>query len=920
MLPADLQSRVAQRLFGLFLLAAMLPVALLGLFTYVQVRNHLLDLSQQQLLQQSKEFGMSLVGRLHRNAEELQQRAVQFAEPNSLEADSGSDFSAFISIQSNTLPLTDDQQRHLQRNRILLWSTDAGQYSMLVRLPQGQTLLQGMLQTTSLWRDEDLDLPYCILGTAAQILYCSPRLGKPQVSLPMDQPVHSGVFSWLTPHETYQVAYWQALLQASYANSGFTVVTMHAESEALATLSHFRGLFPAVLALAMVAAAWLSLGQIRRQMRPLHELTKGAQRLAQGDFDVAVEIQSQDEFAELAQTFNHMSLSLKQKFHLLGALGELDRAILSASEMEYVVQTVLDQIPQTVCCDYISVLQSNENSNPGYAWLTYRNVETRSKSTKVSVNLTKTTLQTLNSIWPWLELETGQPELEFLQPLIDQGLHYTWLFPAEIDSHRLTILIFGFKTRPVSPVETIQVGRSIADRLAVASSNIAWEERLYHNAHYDALTDLPNRVLLRDRVEQAINRARRDQYSVAVMLLDLDRFKEINDSMGHSVGDTLLADVASRLAHQVRTSDTVARLGGDEFVILLTDLERGNEAAVVSTMVQKLLNALAEPITLGEQTVKIEASIGIALYPENTETFEDLLKGADAAMYESKRQKRGGYRFYSVAINQRAQERFHLAQELRQALERNEFLLYYQPKVETHSGRIMGAEALIRWQSPSRGMVPPGLFIWLVDEVGLSQSLGEWVLRTACAQLIAWDRVGLPPIDISVNVSPSQLLESHFVESVFGIIAASGLPPQRIELEILEESAVDATTETRNKLQQLHAGGIKIALDDFGTGYSSLVYLTRIPANVLKLDRGFIRDLANDPRQASIVSGIINLARSLGMQIVAEGVEEEAQRATLEALDCDLIQGYLFSRPLPATEFAELCKSRAMVTRTHRGS
>jgi diguanylate cyclase (GGDEF)-like protein len=920
MLPADLQSRVARRLFGLFLLAAMLPVALLGLFTYFQVRDHLLDQSQQELLHQSKNFGMSLVARLNRCAKELQRLAAQFADAPFAQDDAGSDFSAFASMPSNSLPLTHAQQRHLLHNQVLLWSTDSDHYSMLVRLPQQQRLLQGELRTQGLWRDDDLDLPYCILGATAEVLYCSPELGKPQLSLPTDHPVHAGVFTWQTSHETYLVAYWQALLQASFANPGFTVVTLHAKTKTLAALNHFRKLFPTVLALALVAAAWLSLGQIRRQMRPLHKLTEGAQRLAQGDFDVAVEIQSRDEFAELAMTFNQMSLSLKQKFHLLGALGELDRAILSASEMEYVVRTVLEQIPQAICCDFIGVLQSNDNSDPGHAWLTYRNTDPSGKSAKLDVNLNAKTLQTLKGIWPWLELTAGQPELEFLQPQNENGLRHAWLFPADIESHRLTILILGFKTHNLSVEDAIQVGRSIADRLAIASSNIAWEEKLYHNAHYDALTDLPNRVLLRDRVEQAINRARRDLCSVAVMLLDLDRFKEINDSMGHSIGDTLLADVANRLAHHVRSSDTVARLGGDEFVILLTDLERGDEAAVVSSMAQKLLNALAQPITLGNQTVKLEASIGIALYPENTETFEDLLKGADAAMYESKRQRRGGYRFYSDDINQRAQQRFHLAQELRQALERNEFLLYYQPKVETCSGRIMGAEALIRWQSPTRGMVPPGLFIWLVDEIGLSQSLGEWVLRTACAQLVAWDRAGLPPIDISVNVSPSQLLENNFVESVFEIIATSGLPPQRIELEILEESAVDATTETRNKLQQLQSGGVKIALDDFGTGYSSLVYLTRIPANVLKLDRGFIRDLATNPRQASIISGIINLARSIGMQIVAEGVEEEAQRAILEALDCDLIQGYLFSRPLPAMEFAELYKAKAMATRKHRVS
>ena len=920
MRPADLQSRVARRLFGLFLLAAMLPVALLGLFTYIQVKNHLLDLSQQQLRQQSKNFGMSLVGRINRHAEELQRRAVQWQKPGSLEADAGSGFSAFTSVAPDAPPLAEEQQRHLQHNKVVLLSNTNGRYSMLVRLPQQQTLLQGDLRIAGLWQDEDLDLPYCVLDANDQPLYCSSDLGRLQVKLPANHPSHAGVFTWQDQDETYLVAYWQALLQASYANPGFTVLTLHAKSEALAALSHFRQLFPAALALCLVAAAWLSLGQIRRQMQPLHDLTHGAQRLAHGDFDAAVQIQSQDEFAELARAFNRMSLSLKQKFHLLGALGELDRAILSASEMEYVIQTILDQMPQAVSCDYLTVLQSNDSANPSYAWLTYRTTLSLSKTAKVNVNLTPVALQTLNGIWPWLELEAGQPGGEFLQPLAEQGLRYAWLFPADIDSHRLTVFILGFKQRPAVPEETVQVGRSIADRLAVASSNIAWEEKLYHNAHYDALTDLPNRVLLRDRVEQAINRARRDQYSVAVMLLDLDRFKEINDSMGHSSGDQLLAHVASQLAQHVRSSDTVARLGGDEFVILVTDLERGNEATVVSNLAEKLLTSLSEPIILDAQSIKVEASIGIALYPENTETFEDLLKGADAAMYEAKRLQRGGYRFYSVEINQRARERFHLAQDLHMALERDEFLLYYQPKVQTHTGRIVSAEALIRWHSPSRGMVPPGLFIWLVDEIGLSLSLGAWVLRTACAQLVAWDRAGLPPIDVSVNISPSQLLEDNFVESVLAVITATGVPPQRIELEILEESAVDATTETRNKLQQLQAAGVRIALDDFGTGYSSLVYLTRIPANVLKLDRGFIQDLTTDPRQASIVAGIINLARSLGMQIVAEGVEEEAQRAILEALDCDLIQGYLFSRPLPAEDFAQLCKTQTTTIRNSLGS
>ena len=910
MLSAYLQSRVARRLFVLFLLAALVPVALLGLVTYNQVKHHLIDLSQQQLRQESKTFGMSLIGRLQVLREALRRHAAEAVDSGRVDPAGHDGFSGFVRVDEQDLRLTDAQQRQLMLGEVVLLAENPGHYSMLLRLTGPHSLLQGHVQPATLWSDASIVTPYCVLDATGEVQYCSPEISGFQIRLPAARSSNSGVFIWQSPQETYLAAYWHALLQAPFANQGLTVVTLHARTEILAELTHFRMMFPAVLALALAAAAWLSLGQIRRQMQPLHTLTVGAHRLAQGDFDVAVDIQSQDEFGDLARAFKRMSLRLKQKFHLLEALGELDRAILSASEMEYVVQTVLEHAPLTVNCDFIIVLQTKNDPVQGEGWLSYRIIDGPPQTLKANVTLDATTLTHLTSDQPWLELESNNPAAGFLHPLFESGLAAAWLFPAAVDSHLSTVFILGYRERAAETQEMLQVGRSIADRLTVAGSNIAWEEKLYHNAHYDALTDLPNRVLLRDRVEQAINRAKRDGRAVAVMLLDLDRFKEVNDTMGHSSGDELLARVADKLSGLLRESDTIARLGGDEFVILLTDLERGNEATAASSMAEKLLKTLTKPVTLDEQTVNIGASIGIALYPDNSQTYEDLLKGADAAMYESKRIQRGGYRFYSTDINRRAKERFHLVQELRLALERNEFLLYYQPKVEVGSGRIVSAEALIRWQSPTRGLLPPGLFIGMIDEIGLSHQLGEWVLRTACAQLAAWDRLGLPAITLSVNVLPSELLQSDYVDRVLEIITSSGLKPERIELEILEETAVDSSEETKAKLFQLSTQGVKIALDDFGTGYSSLIYLTRIPANILKLDRGFICELATSPRQLSIVAGIITLARHLDMKTVAEGVETGAQRDILEVLECDLIQGYLYSPPLPAKDFSQLLQQR----------
>ena len=479
------------------------------------------------------------------------------------------------------------------------------------------------------------------------------------------------------------------------------------------------------------------------------------------------------------------------------------------------------------------------------------------------------------------------------------------VFPISNDDTLQQLLLLAYVTPPEEVDDVIQGGRALADRLGIALSSLAQEKKLYHQAHYDSLTDLPNRVLLRERCEQAIVRAQHNRTAAALILIDLDNFKQVNDTLGHVSGDLLLSECAIRLKQHLGDGDTLARLGGDEFVILLQDLGLGEERAVLNRRLAELMRALSVPLTVNEHQIDTPASMGVALYPADAIHFDELLQMADAAMYKSKREQPGGFHFYSSDLQKQSKTRFDLTQELREAVKRDELVLYFQPKVDARTRLVAGAEALVRWLSPTRGLVPPGMFLQLLDEMGLGVWLGEWVLDRACAQLRTWEDAGLASIPVSINMSPIQFERTAVLEQVKASLDHYRLDASRLEIEILEATAVDDSRQVQETLLALREEGIRVALDDFGTGYSSLVYLTRIPANVLKLDQAFIRNLHSDVRQQKIVKHIIALSKTLDYRVVAEGVEEEAQLSLLVAMGCDYIQGYLIGRPIPAEEFAD---------------
>jgi diguanylate cyclase (GGDEF)-like protein len=433
------------------------------------------------------------------------------------------------------------------------------------------------------------------------------------------------------------------------------------------------------------------------------------------------------------------------------------------------------------------------------------------------------------------------------------------------------------------------------------------ESRLHHLAYYDALTNLPNRVLFHDRLQQMMIKARRTGKQVALLFLDLDRFQQINKTLGHDVGDRLLQEVAERLRNYIRKSDTVVRLGGDEFALIIDDIKNHKD---VSRLARKVLELLAKVTMVDSYELYITSSIGISLFPEDSEEAEGLMRCAETAMYRAKESGKNNYQFYTADMNTRALELLLLETGLRKALENHEFVVHYQPQFDLSSRRLIGMEALLRWRHPARGMISPADFIPLAEETGLIVPIGEWVMKEACAQNKAWQDAGYQQVKVAVNMSGLQFRQESIAKTVARVLAETKLAPQYMELEVTESMIMgnaEATIATLNELKQM---GVRLSIDDFGTGYSSLSYLKLFPIDNLKIDRSFIKNINYDENDAMIADSIIALAHSMNLSVIAEGVEEEAQLQLLQEKNCDAVQGFFTGRPVPAEDFVDFFNSQ----------
>ena len=520
--------------------------------------------------------------------------------------------------------------------------------------------------------------------------------------------------------------------------------------------------------------------------------------------------------------------------------------------------------------------------------------------------------------WSWQEA-AGRPMAEIFR-IIDAATRQTTPNPMEmavgqdrtvhLPLNCILIRRDGFETPIEDSVAPIHDRHGHVSGAVIVFHDVsaarAMTLEVTHSAQHDFLTGLPNRMLLNDRVGHAITSARRHMNKVAVLFLDLDGFKHINDSLGHPIGDKLLQSIAKRLVGCVRGADTVGRQGGDEFVVLLSEVRQPEDAAAMAT---RMLQAVAEAHSIDQHDLHVTASIGVSVYPDDTLDAESLIKNADTAMYQAKENGRQCYRFFKPDMNVRAVERQSIEEGLRRALERQEFALHYQPKINLRTGVITGAEALIRWTHRTRGPIPPVQFIPVAEECGLIVPIGKWVLRTACAQCRAWVDAGLPVSTIAVNVSAMEFWDENFLQGLLAIFDETGLDPRYLELEVTESVLMKRAESTASVLQTLREMGVQVAVDDFGTGYSSLSYLRKFPIDTLKIDQSFVREISTSPDEAILVTTVISMARSLKLRVVAEGVETPEELAFLQAHQCDEAQGYYFSRPVLPQQLARLLES-----------
>ena len=460
----------------------------------------------------------------------------------------------------------------------------------------------------------------------------------------------------------------------------------------------------------------------------------------------------------------------------------------------------------------------------------------------------------------------------------------------------LIIIVITLAVLAIALITSVLDLRMEARTSTLSSSLSRANRELTYLALHDNLTKLPNRILLDDRLKQAIQNTDRENSCFALMFIDLDGFKAVNDAYGHHIGDLLLFEVARRIEENVRAHDTIARMGGDEFVLLA----QVDEPADAATIADNLLATIRDPFQVAGHELRISSSIGIAMYPSDGERTESLLTNADAAMYHSKNLGRNAYSFFETSMNANVHEQQMLVQDLRSAIEKHEFVLHYQPKLDSQTGQISGVEALVRWMHPTRGLIAPDQFIPLAEKTGLIVPIGKWVLDTACRQMKKWHDADHPDWTVAVNLSALQFTNASLITSVCETLSRHALKPSCLTLEITESTAMRDVEASLAILQQLHSMGVRISIDDFGTGYSSLLYLKRLPASELKIDRGFIRDLAGDTEDAAIVSAIVALGHTLKMSVVAEGVETAAQQEFLTHLGCDSMQGYLLGRPMSA--------------------
>lgn len=931
-----LRNKVARRILISFVLAALIPIGILGLLSFQQVSRQLHDQTATSLHKSCRDYSLRLLDRLtlvesalrmvarrveksdkgfHLNTLERQQSLVGQFDSLTVVAQDGEKTS--LLGKDNFIPdLTVLEMQEIGSGITRIKSNSglkpaSGRIWMAINLIEARPeagILMAELKPGPIWEAEDFEPnTLWVMDQTQQLLFVSdPDVGLPPEAKMGFLKAHSGQFTWKNGDDTYVGEYRRIAMESFFFAPDMIVVLAQPEKFAYAAIAQFSAIYPPVIVLAVLIVALLSAQLIKKYLTPLERLKAATLRIAEGDFSSRVNINSHDEFEALADSFNEMTRRLRSQFDILSTMAEIDRHILSALDAEEIVNIALSRLPDVLYCDLISIAKVDPGTyqvSDIHTRRTGHDTDIMAKPIELSQDDILSLLERQGSL---IETNVNGKLSAYLKAF--RGVD-DWTFlivPVVVNGTLSSIICLGYQGHNPIPPESRDAVRNFGDRIAVALSNAAWEEKLYRQAHYDPLTGLPNRLVLNDRLMQELARAKRDHTQLAVLFIDLDRFKTVNDSLGHAAGDELLTQVSRIFVNCVRETDLVVRIGGDEFVIVITDLHNHhNPMSMVSSIAEKILAALNHTLVVAGHAMTFTASLGVAIFPRDADNPQDLLKNADAAMYHAKDEGRANFRFYSPELNAAALENIKLEQELRGAIAREELRVYYQPKVDL-SRRIVGAEALIRWQHVELGFISPAKFIPLAEHTGLIVEIGQWVFEQTCLWVKACHAKGFRPIRVSVNLSGIEFKRPDLVDKIAEILSKTGVDPQFIELELTESVAIGNIKDSVERMHKLKALGLSLSMDDFGTGFSSLSYLKELPLDIIKIDQSFVRHLELEKSSQAIVKSILALAHGLSMETVAEGVENEAQLDFLEQNQCQVFQGFLFSRPIPGEDFLKL--------------
>lgn len=923
------KNTVAKRLYFAFILATIIPVTLLGVVSFYQVSGELEQQAFSGLRKSSKDYGLRLIDRVVVAESALRlfenktsqltftNQSMQLKERISslfshVVVSKASNDNQFLVGEPLTVPeLNTHEKLVTESGQTVIKAVDGTDTTSLwvivPLLSQQHTVLMGRLKDDSIWEKELLGANELMIYGENDALWFSTIQHN---ALPPDLKQdlftkNSGTFKWrLDEHQVLLGGFWHTPLHNMFESPDAIIVHLQPDKIALAANAHFKSFYPPIIMLAVLVVLFFVTKLISRYLAPLSSLHEATTKLSEGDFTYQLKIDSQDEFQSLAESFNEMTLHIQTQFDIQATMGEIDRQILSVREAEEVVETAMERLPAALGLDMMAIATIKPNSSE-IEKLYFRIADERMQIISTPSILSDEDYHQLRSQEQssFILSSDELPAYSYIKKMLGDNQFYYLVVPVVANEQLIAIVGFAYKRLSHITPEVKNIARNFGDRIAVALSNAAWEEKLYNQAHYDGLTGLANRRVLNEYLTQALARAKRDGTSFCLLFIDLDRFKNINDSMGHATGDRLLVEVAGRLKNHCRDTDLAVRMSGDEFVILLTDFDDNDDSIPVSSMIaEKILVALSTPYQINNQTLHISASIGIAIYPEDGHTPEAIIEHADAAMYHAKAAGRANFHFYQPAMTSKAVENMRLEHDLRQAIEKEELVIYFQPKFNSQQ-EIVGAEALIRWMHPELGMVSPAKFIPIAEQSLLIIDIGRWVFEQCCSLINELRDKNLSIVPIAVNLSAVEFNRDDLIPHLLGILDKTQTNPNSIELELTESVALANKELCIQRMNALRESGMSLAMDDFGTGFSSLSYLQELPLNTLKIDQQFVKNIELGESSQAIVKAVMALAKGLSMSVVAEGVETREQFNFLAEHGCDFYQGYLLSKPIPKVDF-----------------